>query len=55
MASNFAQSKELFAPGAVGAICSFIGSFTGKRVVHKVTLLIGVWLLASLLKSRLHR
>lgn len=38
LADAFSKSQELVAPVAVGTICAFIGAFTGKRVLQKVTL-----------------
>jgi uncharacterized protein len=38
MGGHFAQSQELLAPIVVGAVCAFIGSFVGTRVLQKVTL-----------------
>lgn len=37
-ADYLAQSQQLIAPLVVGALCAFIGSFTGRQVLRKVTL-----------------
>lgn len=38
LAAHLPRSQELAAPITVGVICAFIGSFVGKRLLHKITL-----------------
>jgi uncharacterized membrane protein YfcA len=38
MADHVARSSELVVPVLVGAVCAFIGSFAGMRLLQKVTL-----------------
>lgn len=38
MSGHLAQSQEILTPVVVGTVCAFIGSFVGKRLMHKVTL-----------------
>ncbi|MBI4807853.1 MAG: TSUP family transporter [Nitrosomonadales bacterium] len=38
MAAHLSGSREIAIPVAVGVVCAFIGSYFGKKLLHKVTL-----------------